>query len=524
MPLAEKPGLGIHQQGAGLTMNGLRPRRAVAAVATTAAVTVAGLAAPVSAGADGGWPGLYPVAAVAAANDLGAATGSLTTVRTDGATGVYRTYERGTVFGSPHGTFAVKDVLRAALAQSGGQPVHGWPVAAQSFLSRCGEWVQPFSRRTLYQDARWCPAEQYVQPSLTGHPQGNGYTLSAGFNGTAVHVVQRAIGMADQRPMATSMGPVTMSTLHAWQRRHGYPQTSSVDPTVWSRLRTPYPFRISSWAQQPTVATSATPGQRRAAIVAYAKSALNQSYLWGGTGYGSSTFGFDCSGLVLQAMRAGGVNPKRVSNYHDVYKASDLSNKMLNDAEFQRVPLSTASLLPGDMVFYGTSSGVAKHVGVYVGSGKVISAVTPTVRYSSVWETYGHAAVLAAIRPVSTTGSAASTTTSSTSVPMRPMVRRADPRLYLADRPYSPAVVTPSGALTLPERSASSGVLARVPAGRAVSLRAPQGAVAVWFGGDFVRAVTPAAGRRIAPSGTTDVLLVDRATVPNVGPDTPVSR
>jgi cell wall-associated NlpC family hydrolase len=122
----------------------------------------------------------------------------------------------------------------------------------------------------------------------------------------------------------------------------------------------------------PTRAVNATGSKYTGAIpkisgkagtaVAYAYRALGKPYIWAAEG----PKGYDCSGLTLAAWRAAGV-----SLYHHAATQWD-----------QVAHIKRSQLAPGDLVFY---SGLG-HVGLYVGSSKVIHAPTfgDVVKISSV--------------------------------------------------------------------------------------------------------------------------------------------
>ena len=92
--------------------------------------------------------------------------------------------------------------------------------------------------------------------------------------------------------------------------------------------------------------------------IGFACAQLGLTYVWGGDG--AAEGGFDCSGLTKAAYNAAGVHLPRTA--HTQYDAGPL----VSPGE---------ALLPGDLVFYGTSRDI-HHVGLYIGSGKMIHAPT----------------------------------------------------------------------------------------------------------------------------------------------------
>ena len=99
------------------------------------------------------------------------------------------------------------------------------------------------------------------------------------------------------------------------------------------------------------------PNQLVAAAISYAEQQLGKPYLWGGTGPDA----FDCSGLVMMAYRAAGINIARTSQ---AQWATEV-----------KVPASQVE--PGDLVFFAGSDGTVTdpgHVGLVIGNGKMIEA------------------------------------------------------------------------------------------------------------------------------------------------------
>ena len=94
-----------------------------------------------------------------------------------------------------------------------------------------------------------------------------------------------------------------------------------------------------------------------ATAITFAEQQLGKPYLWGGTGPDA----FDCSGLVMMAYRAAGINIARTSEQQWVTE--------------QHVPAS--QVRPGDLVFFVGADGTPTspgHVGLVIGGGKMIEA------------------------------------------------------------------------------------------------------------------------------------------------------
>jgi peptidoglycan DL-endopeptidase CwlO len=97
------------------------------------------------------------------------------------------------------------------------------------------------------------------------------------------------------------------------------------------------------------------PGTGATVAVAAAESQIGVPYIWAGATPG---VGFDCSGLTMWSWAQGGV-----SLPHSAQGQYDMS-----------AHISASDLQPGDLVFYGTSTGSIGHVGIYVGGGTMVHA------------------------------------------------------------------------------------------------------------------------------------------------------
>jgi cell wall-associated NlpC family hydrolase len=97
----------------------------------------------------------------------------------------------------------------------------------------------------------------------------------------------------------------------------------------------------------------------------WAFSELGKQYVWGATGPGT----FDCSGLTQFVWKAAGVSIPRVAADQDQWA----------------VPVPLSQLLPGDLVFFGTTD--IHHVGIYIGDGLMVNAphTGTVVQVSPIW-------------------------------------------------------------------------------------------------------------------------------------------
>jgi cell wall-associated NlpC family hydrolase len=115
-----------------------------------------------------------------------------------------------------------------------------------------------------------------------------------------------------------------------------------------------------SCTENSQLAAFVAPNAAVAAAVGYAEAQLGKPYLWGATGPAA----YDCSGLVMMAYRAAGVNIPRTSQ-----------------DQWKHLPhVKAAKVLPGDLVFFAGSDGTPRapgHVGLVIGKNMMIEAYAP---------------------------------------------------------------------------------------------------------------------------------------------------
>ncbi len=93
------------------------------------------------------------------------------------------------------------------------------------------------------------------------------------------------------------------------------------------------------------------------AVVSYALQFVGNKYRYGGS---SLTKGTDCSGFTMSVYKKFGYDL-----YHNAYQ-------QMKDVK----KVKASKMLPGDLIFYGSSKNSVSHVALYIGNGKVVHAST----------------------------------------------------------------------------------------------------------------------------------------------------
>jgi cell wall-associated NlpC family hydrolase len=191
--------------------------------------------------------------------------------------------------------------------------------------------------------------------------------------GIKVYLVQKALGLVGHREIYDR---ATVAAVTSFQRRHHLAQTGRVNETTWNALKTGYPFCVDRFTRQPTVAPAAKDSAHAAAAIAFARAQIRRPYIWGGAG----PMGYDCSGLSLQAMYAGGRVVPGVTTDKHVHATYRTAAAIYASPALVHVPLSKRRA--GDLVFWGNDF---HHMAIYLGGDTIVEAVRPSVRTASLW-------------------------------------------------------------------------------------------------------------------------------------------
>ncbi|GLB47340.1 hypothetical protein WR164_13190 [Philodulcilactobacillus myokoensis] len=206
-----------------------------------------------------------------------------------------------------------------------------------------------------------------------------GYTVKPGFEGIKTYKIMKRLGTYNGYNKYNS---TTYNAVKNFQRRHHLKATGDVDQKTWNKLGLkPSQFKSIDSYVAPTTKAKTRWGHIEAMI--------KQAYRYKGNPYlvGSSSnpsYGTDCSGLVMQSLYAGGINPAPISSIHHAYPGNEWNSRNLfASKKFKHV--SYAKKRRGDLIFYyqpGTST--IWHVAIYLGHNKVIESWPPKTMVSPI--------------------------------------------------------------------------------------------------------------------------------------------
>lgn len=117
------------------------------------------------------------------------------------------------------------------------------------------------------------------------------------------------------------------------------------------------PAKDSSSGASSDGSGSSTKQSRRSQLVNYALQFVGNRYVWGGT---SLTNGVDCSGFTMRVMKKFGVSLPHYSG-----SQAQMGKKV-----------TSATMKPGDLIFYAGSNGKVNHVAIYIGNGRIVHAAS----------------------------------------------------------------------------------------------------------------------------------------------------
>jgi cell wall-associated NlpC family hydrolase len=200
---------------------------------------------------------------------------------------------------------------------------------------------------------------------LTLHAGGATQSVESADAAPAALSLSRSSTMALQSALGVSadgaIGPITRHAIRSAERSHGLPVDGKPDADLLAALGV-------DASSAPAPLSSSSGGSGAAAAVSAARSMIGVPYASAGT----TTSGFDCSGLTMWAFKQAGISLPRTS--YDQYGVG--------------TAVSKSSVAAGDLVFFDTSGGGASHVGIATSGSTAISATTHGVMEHSIDDSY----------------------------------------------------------------------------------------------------------------------------------------
>nr|NLI50855.1 hypothetical protein [Propionibacterium sp.] len=214
--------------------------------------------------------------------------------------------------------------------------------------------------------------ERHLQPVTTLGPLPESPVISGpGFSGAKVDLIQRTFGI--ERTIGVTDAE-TIAAIVDFQERHGLEPSGDVGPATWSAMFPDVSWEIDRYRTRPVLPLDAPAEARIEQMIRYIRTeALGARYVWGAAG--PFDRGYDCSGLMLQAMYSAGIDPQPINVVDHQRPRYPTAQKLYNYDGFLHVPVDEARR--GDLVFYGPADNPERitHVALVLGNGYVLEAL-----------------------------------------------------------------------------------------------------------------------------------------------------
>ncbi|MFR0498402.1 C40 family peptidase [Limosilactobacillus reuteri subsp. suis] len=244
----------------------------------------------------------------------------------------------------------------------------------------------------LYQNPSWMYQINYSQIQPSGPV---GHNIGLGYEGIKTQLVKDRIGTGYQHNTYTTADAYRVMSV---QRAHGLPATGWVDYNTWVALGLPADqwTSIDSYVAPLGAGAGASRQDHIEAMIRQTYQYMGKPWLAGCSS--SPAYGVDCSGLVMQALYAGGINPTSCSSIYHGFPGNEWNSRNLfADPQFMNVSYNDRQR--GDLVFYyQPRTHTIWHVAIYLGNNQVIESWPPRLMVQPIVN--GQRNVIAGIRRV----------------------------------------------------------------------------------------------------------------------------
>lgn len=202
----------------------------------------------------------------------------------------------------------------------------------------------------------------------------SGYNLSYGYEGLKVAKVIQRLGVGSYIGMGGAhYGPATQFAVRQFQARSGLPVNGVVDLRTWKAMGlSEYDwYHLGAYVSPLRVNRQSNRNDHIEAMISRAYDYLGNPYVIGASG--APGLGLDCSGLVMQALYAAGLDMSPINPIRHAYPGYEYESRNMW-ASPQLMKVSYASRQRGDLIFYHDGYGNVIHVAIYLGNNQVIES------------------------------------------------------------------------------------------------------------------------------------------------------
>ena len=212
------------------------------------------------------------------------------------------------------------------------------------------------------------------------------YTVGVGFEGLRVKRVIQAFGLRETAGMGGAYYDETVrDAVYQFQQENGLKATGETDLATWNALGfTKEEWNICGAYQSPAkVNAGASREEKIEAMIERAYDYLGDPYVIGASGPPGETYGLDCSGLMMQALYAGGIAMSDINPVTHAHPGHEYESRNIwNSDHFTVVDYKDRER--GDLIFYCDRDGIVNHVALYLGDDEVIESWPNEVQVSPV--------------------------------------------------------------------------------------------------------------------------------------------
>jgi len=212
-----------------------------------------------------------------------------------------------------------------------------------------------------------------------------GVSIKAGWNGTRVYLIRKHFGTDAPTSKGGTYDADTQRRVVALQRSKGLAPDGVVGSKTWPHFNTGRAFNIDAFQVQPQLPLSASAEQRREKMIEFALAQRGSRYCWGGAG--PYELGYDCSGLVLQALYAAGLDPQPISVVKHAEPSYRTSRELYASSKMETIPASQRRR--GDLIFFMDRSNTVVHVAIDLGDGTMMESYNDVAGTRNVVASYG---------------------------------------------------------------------------------------------------------------------------------------